>query len=55
MDLFLFNFLYESVASLQVMYKGLTERFDGGEEACSARRAVDDAVLFDLTTTTSIL
>ena len=34
---------------------GLTEGFDGGEEACSAGRAVDGAVLFDLTTTTSIL
>ena len=28
---------------------------DGGEEACSAGRAADGAVLFDLTATTSIL
>ena len=28
---------------------GLTEGFDGGEEACSAGRAVGGAVLFDLT------
>ena len=37
------------------LHAGLTEGFDGGEEACSAGRAVDGAVLFDLTTTTSIL
>ena len=37
------------------MHAGLTEGFDGGEEAWSAGRAVDVAVLFDLTTTTSIL
>ena len=37
------------------MHAGLTEGFDGGEEACSAGRAMDGAVLFDLTTTTSII
>ena len=37
------------------LHAGLTEGFDGGEEACSAERAADGAVLFDLTTTTSIL
>ena len=37
------------------LHAGLTKGFDGGEEACSAGRAVDGAVLFDLTTTTSIL
>ena len=37
------------------LHAGLTEGFDGGEEACSAGRAVDGAILFDLTTTTSIL
>ena len=37
------------------LHAGLTEGFDGGEEVCSAGRAVDGAVLFDLTTTTSIL
>ena len=37
------------------MHAGLKEGFDGGEEACSAGRAVDGVVLFDLTTTTSIL
>ena len=31
------------------MHAGLTEGFDGGEEACSARRAAGGAVLFDLT------
>ena len=31
------------------MHEGLTEGFDGGEEACSARRAAGGAVLFDLT------
>ena len=36
-------------------YAGLTEGFDGGEEACSAGRAADGTVLFDLTATTSIL
>ena len=36
-------------------YAGLTKGFDGGEEACSAGRAADGAVLFDLTATTSIL
>ena len=36
-------------------YAGLTEEFDGGEEACSAGPAADGAVLFDLTATTSIL
>ena len=41
--------MYESLANLQVMYKGLTEGFDGGEEACSAGRAADGTVLFDLT------
>ena len=30
------------------MHAGLTEGFDGGEEACSARRAAGGAVLFDL-------
>ena len=35
------------------MHAGLTEGFDGGEEACSAGRAVDGTVLFDLTTTTN--
>ena len=33
------------------MHAGLTEGFDGGEEACSAGRAVGGAVLFDLTAT----
>ena len=31
------------------MHVGLTEDFDGGEEACSAGRAAGDAVLFNLT------
>ena len=31
------------------MHAGLTDRFDGGEEACSAGRAAGGAVLFDLT------
>ena len=31
------------------MHAGLTEGFDGGEEACSAGRAVGGPVLFDLT------
>ena len=31
------------------MHAGLTEGFDGGEEACSAGRAAGDAVLFNLT------
>ena len=31
------------------MHAGLTEGFDGGEEACSAGRAAGGAVLFDLT------
>ena len=31
------------------MHAGLTEAFDGGEEACSAGRAAGGAVLFDLT------
>ena len=31
------------------MHAGLTGAFDGGEEACSARRAAGGAVLFDLT------
>ena len=30
------------------MHAGLTEGFDGGEEACSAGRAAGGAVLFDL-------
>ena len=30
-------------------YAGLTEGFDGGEEACSAGRVAGGAVLFDLT------
>ena len=30
------------------MHAGLTEGFDGGEEACSAGRAAAGAVLFDL-------
>ena len=32
------------------MHVGLTEGFDGGEEACSARSAAGGAVLFDLRT-----
>ena len=31
------------------MHAGLTEAFDGGEEACSAGRAAGGKVLFDLT------
>ena len=31
------------------LHAGLTEGFDGGEEACSAGRAAGGAVLFDLT------
>ena len=31
------------------MHAGLTEAFDGGEEACSAGRAAGGAVLFNLT------
>ena len=31
------------------MHAGLTEGFDGGEEACSAGRAAGGAILFDLT------
>ena len=31
------------------MHAGLTEGFDGGEEACSAGHAACGAVLFDLT------
>ena len=30
------------------LHAGLTEGFDGGEEACSAGRAAGGAVLFDL-------
>ena len=30
------------------LHAGLTEGFDGGEEACSAGRAGGSAVLFDL-------
>jgi len=37
------------------LHAGLMEGFDGGEELCSDGRVVDGAVLFDLTTTTSIL
>ena len=37
------------------MHAGLTEGFDGGEEACSARRAAGGAVLFDLTAGGTIL
>ena len=32
------------------LHAGLTEGFDGGEEACSAGRAAGGAVLVDLTT-----
>ena len=31
------------------MHAGLMEAVDGGEEACSTRRAAGSAVLFDLT------
>ena len=31
------------------LHAGLTEGFDGGEEACSAGRVAGGAVLFDLT------
>ena len=31
------------------MHAGLTEAFDGGEDACPAGRAAGGAVLFDLT------
>ena len=31
------------------MHAGLTDAFDGGEEACSAGHAAGGAVLFDLT------
>ena len=31
------------------LHVGLTEGFNGGEEACSPGRAADGAVLFDLT------
>ena len=31
------------------MHVGLTDGFDGGEEACSAGHAAGGAVLFDLT------
>ena len=30
------------------LHAGLTEGFDGGEEACSAGRAAGDTILFDL-------
>ena len=33
------------------LHAGLMEGFDGGEEVCSAGRAADGAVLFDLTAT----